>query len=140
MSQGSEFTLEGPGEFFLQEVPGASLADPLPSTLSCTCDAYGPPLGGECPGQLPCLLSYPPLEAMAGLCVLPEPLATPGIAGSMTGAAWCLPGGECTQGPCLLWAPTLGRTSFLAGTQGALAPQVGAGVPQRGEPWPGCAS
>lgn len=42
-------------------------------------------------------------------------------------AAWCLPGGRAPKGPwpCVFCVPSTGRTSFLAGTQGALCPAGG---------------
>lgn len=128
MSEGSEFPGEGEGggELCLQAAPGASPCYPPPPLLQ----DGGPPL-------LPTLRL--PIAGCLGRGACLSPLASPpGAAGSSeVGAGCCLPGeGHPGALLCLLWAGPPSRPALME----PCALQVGAGVPQRGEPWPGCAA
>ena len=83
------------------------------------------PLQAGCP-LLPTLCL--PLEAWLGRGSCPRfPPSSPGVTGSSEArAGGCLPGKGQPRGPCCARSvPTLGRTSFLGGTQGALCPAGG---------------
>lgn len=142
MSEGSDFPLGGPGRAL---PPGSPWGFPLLFPCPCPPSPIPPPLSRLCcrpflgwvsstaylPPLLPTLCS--PLEAWLGhrsFLSLQHLLASLGLLRSGLvgvfpgGGGWlqshpgALPGHACS-------VPTLGRTSLLAGTQGALCPAGG---------------
>lgn len=96
------------------------------------------PLQAGCPPLLPTLCL--PLEAWLGRGSCPRPLpSSPGVTGSCEAVVFLgkgSPGALAVPILCQHWA---GPPSWAA-LREPCALQVGAGVPQRGEPWPGCAA